>query len=141
MVQDVRIGKELIVAVEDKAGVLAGISSLIADHGISITAITASGIEGKAIIRMLTDDNLRSSDALKAKGYDLTEEEVVREDSFEIKALASFACSCISAWSALRVTVPLPEVIYAVLFALPNPPRMSRGPVERVMLRLPSLLM
>ena len=77
MVKDVRIGKELAIAVEDKAGVLAGISSLIADHGISITAITASGAAGKAIIRMLTDDNLRTSDALKAKGYDVDEQEVV----------------------------------------------------------------
>ena len=48
MVKDVRIGKEIVIAVEDKPGVLAGISSLIADHGISITAITASGAGGSS---------------------------------------------------------------------------------------------
>ena len=77
MVKDVRIGKELVVSVEDKVGVLAEITALVADHGISITAITATGTSGTAVIQFLTDDNLRSKDALKAKGYDVDEREVV----------------------------------------------------------------
>ena len=77
MIKDARIGKEIVVTVEDKVGVLGEISSMIADHGISITAITATGAAGTATIQMLTDDNLRTSDALKAKGYDVSEREVV----------------------------------------------------------------
>jgi len=77
MIKGVRIEKEVVVTTEDKVGVLAGISSLVVDHGISMTAITASGGAGKATIQMLTDDNLRTKDALKAKGYDASEREVV----------------------------------------------------------------
>jgi hypothetical protein len=77
MIKDARIGKEIVVTVEDKVGVLAGITSLIADHGISITAVTAAGASGEATIQMLTDDNLRAGDALKAKGYAVNEREVV----------------------------------------------------------------
>ncbi len=77
MIKDARIGKEIVVVTRDKVGALAEISSMIADHGVSITAITASGAFGRATLQMLTDDNLRTSDALKAKGYKIKEREVV----------------------------------------------------------------
>lgn len=77
MIKEARIGQELAVETENKIGVLADITSIIADHGVSIIAITGTSVGDKAVFQMLTDDNLRAKDALKAKNYDVSERRVV----------------------------------------------------------------
>ncbi|MCK4462764.1 MAG: hypothetical protein KAU58_00460 [Candidatus Omnitrophica bacterium] len=77
MIKNAKIGKEIVVMAANKIGVLADISSAIADHGKSITAVTAMAISDVAMLQMLTDDNLRVKDILKAKNYDVSEREVV----------------------------------------------------------------
>lgn len=77
MIQNVKIGNEIVVTAANKVGILADVSSLIAEEGKSITAITAAVISGAATLQMLTDDNSSVKDILKAKNYDVSEREVV----------------------------------------------------------------
>ena len=77
MIKNVKIGNEIVVTAANKIGILADVSSLIAEEGKSITAITAAVISGAATLQMLTDDNSSVKDILKAKNYDVSEREVV----------------------------------------------------------------
>ncbi len=79
MVKGARLGKEIVVTVVNKIGVLADISKILADHGINIAAVLgyAAG-NNEAKIALVTEDNLRASDALGKKNYkSLKESEVV----------------------------------------------------------------
>jgi hypothetical protein len=72
-----RIGKEVTVRVRNEIGVLAQLSKLIADKGINILAVCA-WVEGEdAVMRMVTNDNLRVMDALREKQYSPRESGVV----------------------------------------------------------------
>jgi hypothetical protein len=78
MLKSARLGKELVVTVINKIGVLADISKLLADHGINIEAVAGYAVDKEAKIILVTDDNLRSVDALKKAGYkNIKENEVV----------------------------------------------------------------
>ena len=77
MIKNVKVGNEIVVTAANKVGILADVSSLIAEEGKSITAITAAVISGAATLQMLTDDNSSVKDILKAKNYDVSEREVV----------------------------------------------------------------
>ena len=79
MVKNAVLGKEIALRVANKIGVLAGVSKLIADHGVNIVAVAGYAVEGnnEAEIMMVTDDNLRAADALKKEGYKPKEREVV----------------------------------------------------------------
>jgi hypothetical protein len=72
-----RGGKEIVVKVRNEIGLLANLSKLIADKGINITA-AAGWVEGEnAMIHLVTEDNLRAVDALRAKNYNPKEMDVV----------------------------------------------------------------
>lgn len=72
-----RIGKEVTVRVRNEIGVLAQLSKLVADKGINILAVCA-WVEGEdAVVRMITNDNLRVMDALREKHYNPRETSVV----------------------------------------------------------------
>jgi hypothetical protein len=73
----VRQGKELLVAIDNKIGGLGEIAKTLAVKGINIHALHGTTCEGRAYIRLLTDDNLRAGDALKAKKFHVCEEECV----------------------------------------------------------------
>ena len=78
MIKAANLGKQIAVTVVNKIGVLADMSKLIADHGISIQAVAGYAVNNEAKIMLVTDDNLRASDALQKSGYkSLKEEEVV----------------------------------------------------------------
>lgn len=79
MLPGARLGKEIVVTVVNKIGVLADISQLLADHGINIIAVLgyAAG-NNEAKITLVTEDNLRASEALRKKNYtSIKESEVV----------------------------------------------------------------
>ena len=81
MIKDAKLTKEISVECENKIGVLANISKLIADHDINIEGIAGYGQGGKANIMLVTDDNLRATDALKKAGYiSVKESEVIMVD-------------------------------------------------------------
>ena len=69
MLKGVNLSKGIIVTVENKIGALADMSKILADHGINIEAVKGYAEDGKAKIMLITDDNLRSIDALKKSGY------------------------------------------------------------------------
>ena len=69
MLKGAKLTKGMIVTVENKIGALADMSKILADHGINIEAVKGYAEDGKAKIMLITDDNLRSIDALKKSGY------------------------------------------------------------------------
>ncbi len=69
MLKAINLTKGIIVTVANKIGVLADMSKILADHGINIEAVKGYAENGKAKIMLITDDNLRSIDALKKSGY------------------------------------------------------------------------
>ena len=72
-----KISKELVVKVRNEIGVLANLTKLIAEKGVNILAANA-WVEGSdAIMRLVTDDNLRAGDVLRAKSYNPREQDVV----------------------------------------------------------------
>jgi hypothetical protein len=80
MLKSVNLGKELAVTVINKIGILADISRILAEHGINIKAVAGygKGEKKEAEVLLVTEDNLRASDALKKNGYkSITEREVI----------------------------------------------------------------
>jgi len=69
MLKGAKLTKGIIVTVANKIGVLADMSKILADHGINIEAVKGYAENEKAKIMLITDDNLRSIDALKKSGY------------------------------------------------------------------------
>jgi hypothetical protein len=72
-----RLAKEIVVRVPNRIGKLAQISKLVADMGYDLGAVCAFVEGNDAVIRLITEDNLRVVDALNAHGYRTHEREVV----------------------------------------------------------------
>jgi hypothetical protein len=72
-----RIGKEITLRVFNEIGLLSQLAKLVADKGINIGAIVAMVDGSDAIVRMITDDNLRVMDVLREKDYNPREMGVV----------------------------------------------------------------
>jgi hypothetical protein len=62
--------KEVSVRVLNDIGILAQLTKIVAEKGVNIRA-TAAWVEdeNKGVIRLVTDDNLRAMDALRAHNY------------------------------------------------------------------------
>ena len=62
--------KEVSVRVLNDIGILAQLTRIVADKGVNIRA-AAAWVEGenKGVVRLVTDDNLRAMDALRARNY------------------------------------------------------------------------
>jgi hypothetical protein len=72
-----RLGKEIVLRVENEVGVLDQIARTVAEKGVDIQAVSA-WVEGSiAVLHAVTDDNRRVSDALRARNYDPQEADVV----------------------------------------------------------------
>lgn len=69
--------KEVVVEVLNETGVLHDLARIVAEKGINILAVCGERHGKNAVIRMITDDNLRASDALKAHDYAPMEADVV----------------------------------------------------------------
>ena len=76
-----RQGKEVVVKVTNDIGILHDISKIVAERGVNILAVHGSVAGDKGIVRLITDDNLRACDALKAHNYAPQEADVVLIDS------------------------------------------------------------
>jgi hypothetical protein len=62
--------KEVSVGVYNDIGILAQLTRLVADKGVNIRAAAAWVEDGnKGVIRLVTDDNLRAVDVLRAHNY------------------------------------------------------------------------
>ena len=68
--------KEIIFTGENKIGELEEIARIIKDNRINIRAISAWAVNGKAVFRLVTSDNVKTKELLLAKGA-VDEREVV----------------------------------------------------------------
>ncbi len=86
MVRDAHLGKEIVVVVGNKIGVLANLSKIVSDHGINIEAVAGYADNAEAKIMLVTNDNLRALDALVKNGYKSSKESEVLVLEMENKA-------------------------------------------------------
>jgi hypothetical protein len=77
MIKSAGLGKELVVTIVNKAGILADISKLLSQEGVNIEAVAGYTVAQEAKIMLVTEDNLRSADALKKAGYKSVKENEV----------------------------------------------------------------
>lgn len=81
MIKDANLGKELIVKMPNKVGILANISKILADRGINIEGVAGYAANNEASIMFVADDTLRAKEALAKGGYgNIKENEVVVVD-------------------------------------------------------------
>lgn len=76
MAQAKRI-KEIQAVTPNKAGMLAEVAGAIADAGVNIVALSASGMGKNAKFLIVTENNQKAIAALKAKNFDVKEGEAV----------------------------------------------------------------
>ena len=69
--------RALEVALPNETELLHAVTKAVAEKGINILAVTAWTAGMETVIRLVTDDNLRAGDALRARGYAVREPEVV----------------------------------------------------------------
>lgn len=70
-------GKEIVVKVKDRIGVLFDLSKLISETGVRILAVSAGASDDDSVVRLVTEDNLRAKEALADKKYAVHEEDVI----------------------------------------------------------------
>ena len=70
-------GKDVVLTTTNKTGLLYELSKLLSEKGVAILGVIGAVSGGDCLIRLVTDDNLRTMDALKEKGYEPMEEDVV----------------------------------------------------------------
>ena len=72
-------GKEIVLHVRNDMGILGEVARLITERGVGIDAVAGSvdGDEDICVLRLITDDNLRTCDLLREHGYNPVEEPVV----------------------------------------------------------------
>jgi hypothetical protein len=74
---NVRPAKEVVVTLQNDVGALNDIAKIVADKGINILA-ASNWVDGaRAIVHLVTDDNVRAADALRGHQYTVREAEVV----------------------------------------------------------------
>ncbi len=73
----VKQGKEVVVRMKNRTGILAEIAKLVSERGANVLALNAAVCGEDCIVRLMTDDNLRAKDVLDARGFAPQEESVV----------------------------------------------------------------
>ena len=74
MVKNVNLAKEIVVTAENKVGLLAGMSKILADHGINIEGVAGYEMGNEAKLMFVVSDTLRAKEALEKAGYNKTKE-------------------------------------------------------------------
>ena len=77
MVRSANLGKEIVITVPNKIGILANVSKILADHGINIEGVAGYSSNNEAKIMLVADDTLRAKEALIKGGYKNTKENEV----------------------------------------------------------------
>ena len=77
MLKDVNLGKELVVSLSNKVGILADISKILADHGINVEGVAGYAQDNDAKIMIVAEDTLRAKEALLKSGYKAIKENEV----------------------------------------------------------------
>lgn len=77
MKTNTKTGREIIVTVPDKVGVLSRISTVVSENNANIQAICGYAVDGMAHVRLLTDNNEKARDSLHRAGFNATEHDVI----------------------------------------------------------------
>lgn len=77
MKTNTKTGKEIVVTVPDKVGVLSRISTVVSENNANIQAICGYAVDGMAHVRLLTDNNEKARDSLHRAGFDAVEHDVI----------------------------------------------------------------
>ena len=72
-----RPAKEVMVRMRNEIGALDTLAKTIADKGANILAVSAWVDGAQGVIHLVTDDSVRVIDALRARGYDARETNVL----------------------------------------------------------------
>lgn len=71
------LDKQLVITAGNKVGTLAEVTNVVSSSGINLVAICAYGVDNKGVIMFVSDNNNQAKKLLKAKKYDVREEEVI----------------------------------------------------------------
>lgn len=71
---EARQGKEIVIRIRNKIGLLSEIAKLLAEKGVSVLAVSGMVMGEDSVIRLVTDDNLRTRDTLAEHNYSPHEE-------------------------------------------------------------------
>ena len=71
------LGKEIVVRITNDIGILNEVCKLVAEKGIDLLAVQGTVAGEIGIIRLVTTDNLRVCDALRAHNYNPKERDCV----------------------------------------------------------------
>ena len=69
--------QELIISTQNRIGLLADVSAVIAQTGVNIRAIAAYTMENQAVFEIVSSDNAKTEQALKDAGYTIETKEVI----------------------------------------------------------------
>jgi len=69
--------KELVVTTQDKPGMLAELSSVVASQGVNIIAICAYSMQGKAVFMLVSSDNQKVKAQATSKGWKVEDREAI----------------------------------------------------------------
>jgi len=72
-----KLGKEVVVKAKNDIGRLFKLSKLLSDKGMNILAVSGAVYGEDCVIRLITDDHLRTMETLAAANYAPHEENVV----------------------------------------------------------------
>ncbi|HEX2051513.1 MAG TPA: amino acid-binding protein [Actinomycetota bacterium] len=61
--------EEIVVALDREEGALARIGELLGHAGVNIETLSATTLEGRAIVHLVVDDGDDAAEALKANGF------------------------------------------------------------------------
>ncbi|CAN5697859.1 hypothetical protein BH24ACT26_BH24ACT26_04490 [soil metagenome] len=61
--------EEIVVAVDDRPGVMAEIGELLGDAGVNIETVSAWAHEGRGVIHLVVDDGEEAGEILTANGF------------------------------------------------------------------------
>jgi len=74
---EARQGREIVLRVKSRIGLLFEVSKLLAEKGVSILAVSGIVTGEECTIRLVTDDGLRTKEALTERGYEPQEESAI----------------------------------------------------------------
>ncbi|MDD4908168.1 MAG: ACT domain-containing protein [Candidatus Omnitrophica bacterium] len=97
MTEHVYTGKQILITMPNKVGLLSNITTVIMSLGINIEGVSASASGEQAQIMIVTEDNRTAIEALRTKGYVVKEDDVVMMELEDDPGTLEDACSRLAA--------------------------------------------
>lgn len=87
--REARLEQEIVIQADDQVGLLAQITTLLGDMGISVFGIAVRTENGEANLHLLTSAQTHARDALRSAGYLVKERDVI---TLELPNHPGFLC-------------------------------------------------